>query len=101
MTTDEMVTVVVTVEKQVPMQAKFKVTVPRKDAKNHDVLLKACDEQVQDEQDAFGYDEPQAGDWHYIGELQYGGDIDIAESEVISSEITGVVASDEEDEDDD
>jgi hypothetical protein len=90
----EMVAVVVTIQQQVPMEATFKVTVPRKDAENHDVLLQACDEQVQDEQDAFGYGEPQAGEWHYDGELQYA-DIDVLGAEVIYSKITGVVEPDE------
>ena len=90
----EMVAVVVTIQQQVPMEATFKVTVPRKDAENHDVLLRACDEQVQEEQDAFGCYEPQAGEWHYDGELQYA-DIDVLGAEVICSEITGVVEPDE------
>ena len=88
----EMVAVVVTIQQQVPMEATFKITVPRKDAENHDVLLKACDEQEQ-EQDAFGYGEPQAGEWHYHGELQYA-DIDVLGAEVIYSGITGVVQPD-------
>jgi hypothetical protein len=85
----EMVAVVVTIQQQVPMEATFKVTVPRKDAENHDLLLKACDEQEQ-EQDAFGYYEPQAGEWHYDGEL-HSAYIDVLSAEVIYSEITGVV----------
>jgi hypothetical protein len=94
----ELVTVVVTIQQQVPMEATFKVTVPRKDAENHDVLLKACDEQEQ-EQDVFGYYEPQAGEWHYDGELQYA-DIDVLGAEVIYSEITGVVEPDEDEDED-
>ena len=94
----EMVAVVVTIQQQVPMEATFKVTVPRKDADNHDVLLKACDEQEQ-EQDAFGYHEPQAGEWHYDGELQYVA-IDVPGAKVIHSKITGVVEPDEDDEQD-
>jgi len=94
----ELVTVVVTMQQQVPMEATFKVTVPRKDAENHDVLLKACDEQEQ-EQDVFGYYQPQAGEWHYDGELQYA-DIDVVGAEVIDSEITGVVEPDEDEDED-
>ena len=94
----ELVTVVVTMQQQVPMEATFKVTVPRKDAENHDVLLKACDEQEQ-EQDVFGYYQPQAGEWHYDGELQYA-DIDVLGAEVIYSEITGVVEPDEDEDED-
>jgi len=87
----EVVAVVVTIQQQVPVEATFKVTVARKDAEKHDVLLKACDDQEQ-EQDAFGYDEPQAGEWHYDGDLE---DVDIDGAEVIHSEITGVVEPDE------
>jgi hypothetical protein len=94
----ELATVVVTIQQQVPMEATFKVTVPRKDAENHDVLLRACDEEEQ-EQDAFGYYEPQAGEWHYDGELQYA-DIDVLGAEVIYSEITGVVEPDEDEDGD-
>ncbi len=91
----ELVTVVVTLQQVVSnlIEATFEVTVPRKDAENNDVLLKACDEQEQ-EQDAFGSCEPQAGEWHYDGELQYT-DIDVLESEVVSSTITGTVEEDE------
>jgi len=93
----ELVAVVVTLQQRVPMQATFKVTVARKDADNHAALLKACDEQVQDEQDAFGFGESQAGEWHYDGDLQ-DADIDVLGAEVIYSDITGVVEP-EEDED--
>jgi hypothetical protein len=89
----EMVAVVVTIQQKVPVQAIFKVTVPRKDAENHDVLLTACAEQEQ-EQDAFGYYEQQAGEWHYDGDLQYA-NIDVISAEVTDSEITGVVEPDE------
>lgn len=83
-----------TIQQTVPMKATFKVIVPRKDAEKHDVLLKACNEQVQDEQDAFGFDEPQAGEWHYDGELQ-DAHIDVLGAEVIYSKITGMVEPDD------
>jgi len=102
----QMVTVVVTIhqELQVPMEANFKVTVPRKDAENHQVLLKACDDQEQ-EQDAFGYNKPQAGEWHsssgYIKvRLHQDVLLDIFDAEVIHSEITGVVEPDEDEDED-
>jgi hypothetical protein len=93
---DEMVTVEVTVKQVVEnvVEATFKVTVPRKDAENHDVLLQACDEQVQDEQDAVGYGEPQAGEWQYEHELQELA-IDVLDSEVVFSKVTGTVEEDE------
>jgi hypothetical protein len=97
-TEDEMVTVEVTLKQVVEnvVEATFKVTVPRSDAENHDVLLQACDEQVQNEQDAFGYGERQAGEWHfeYEQELQDLA-IDVLHSKVVFSKITGTVEEDE------
>ena len=94
-TEDEMVTVEVTLKQVVEnvVEATFKVTVPRSDAENHDVLLNACDGQEQ-EQDAFGYFERQAGEWQYEYELQDLA-IDVLDSEVVSSKITGTVEEDE------
>jgi hypothetical protein len=94
-TEDEMVTVEVTLKQVVEsvVEATFRVTVPRSDAENHDVLLNACDEQEQ-EQDAFGYGERQAGEWQYEHELQDLA-IDVLDSEVVSSKITGTVEEDE------
>jgi len=90
----ELVTVVVTIQQQVPMEATFEVTVPRKDAENHAMLLEACRYQEQ-RQDVFGYDEPQAGEWYYDGELSYERHRYVLGAEVIYSEITGVVEPDE------
>jgi len=94
-TEDETVTVEVTLKQVVEnvVEATFKVTVPRSDAENHDVLLNACDEQEQ-EQDEFGYFERQAGEWQYEYELQDLA-IDVLDSEVVSSKITGTVEEDE------
>jgi len=96
----ELVTVVVTLQQVVSnfIEATFEVTVPRKDAENHDVLLKACDEQEQ-EQDRFGYFERQAGEWQYKWELQDLA-IDVLGAEVIYSEISGVVEPDEDEDED-
>lgn len=90
-----MVTVEVTLRKVVQnvIDATFKVTVPRSDAAIHEVLLNACNEQVQ-EQDAFGYGERQAGEWQHEHELQDLA-IDVLDSEVVSSKITGTIEEDE------